>query len=65
MNIPGDAEDLSVDSLAEYIETESATGRVFSECQVDVGVWYDDVSVVISARGIDAETAYEIFNSIQ
>lgn len=60
-----DAGDLSVDSLAEYIETESATGRVFPECQIHVGVWYDDVSVVISARGIDAETAYEIFNSIQ
>lgn len=60
-----DAERLSVESLAEHIETESATGRVFPECQLNVGVWFDDVSVVISARGVDAETAYEIFNSIQ
>lgn len=59
-----DAERLSVESLAEYIETESATGRVFPECQLHVGVWFDDVSVVISAQGVDAETAYEIFNSI-
>lgn len=60
-----DAEDLSVDSLAEYIETESTTGRVFPECELHAGIWYDDVSVVISASGVDAETAYEIFNSIQ
>lgn len=58
-----DAADLSVESISEYVQTKT-TGKE-SFLSLDVGVWYGDVSVVLSARGVDAETAYEILNSVQ
>lgn len=59
------AADLSVESISEYIKTETTMENSLPENRLDVGVWYDDASVVISARGIDAETAYEILSSVQ
>ena len=56
--------DLSAASISEYIMTESASGNPIPDGILNVGVWYDDVSVVISAYGVDAETAYDIFNSV-
>lgn len=53
-----DAVDLSVESISEYIKTDSFGNRL------DVGVWYDNVSVVISAYGVDAETAFKILDSV-
>lgn len=59
------AADLSVESISEYIKTETAKGNPLPEGKLNVGVWYDDVSVVISARGVDAETAYGILSSVR
>ena len=56
-----DISKLTVDAIAEYIKAESFNG----ETEIDVGVWYDDVSVVLSSQGIDAETAFEIFSSVK
>lgn len=55
-----DRSELSIDALAEYVKT-GMTGKA----AIDVGVWYDDVSVVLSANGIGAEDAYEIFRSVK
>lgn len=60
-----DVSELSEAALAEYVETESAAGRPLSRNRIYVGVWYGDVSVVLSADGLDAETVYQIFASIQ
>ena len=56
-----DISKLTVDAIAEYIKAESSNG----ETEIDVGVWYHDVSVVLSSQGIDAETAFEIFSSVK
>lgn len=59
------AEDLSVELISEYFRTETAGGNPLPEGSLDIGVWYDDVSVVISAHGLDADTAYAILRSAQ
>lgn len=51
--------ELSMEKLSKYIKTKKSGN------EIDVGVWYDDVSVVISAYGIDAESAYLILNSVK
>ena len=56
-----DVSELTVDAIAEHIKTKSSNG----ETKIDLGVWYDDVSVVLSSHGIDAETAFEIFSSVK
>ena len=55
-----DRSELSVDALAERRGTKE-NGIV----TIDAGVWYGDVSVVLSASGLDAETAFEILDSVQ
>lgn len=60
-----DVSELSEAALTEYVETENAAGRPLSRNRIHVGVWYGDVSVVLSADGLDAETAYQIFASIR
>lgn len=60
-----DSADLNVESISEYLKTETPKGNPLPEGRINVGVWYDDVSVVISARNIDAETAYEILSSVR
>lgn len=57
-----EAADLNVELISEYIEPETASGK---PSKLDIGVWYDDIAVVISARGVDAEIAFEILNSIK
>ena len=52
--------ELSAEALAERMGTKQ-NGIV----TLDVGVWYGDVSVVLSASGLDAEAAFEILNSVQ
>lgn len=58
-----EAGNLSVEAVSEYIETDHRSGTPLPKNRLDVGVWYDDVSVVISAAGVDAETAYRILSS--
>lgn len=60
-----DHSELSKAALAEYVQTESASGRPLSQSQIHVGVWYGDVSVALSGYGLDAETTYQIFASIE
>ena len=60
-----DASELSEAALAEYVETESATGRPLAQSRIDVGVWYGDRSVVLSGNGLSAETAYAILASVK
>lgn len=57
--------DLSVESVSEYIKTETSSGTPLPKGRLDVGVWYDDVSVVIAAYGVNAETAYEVLSSMK
>ena len=52
--------ELSADALEERMGTKQ-NGVV----TVHVGVWHGDVSVVLSASGLDAETAFEILDSVQ
>ena len=51
--------ELSAEALAERMGTKQ-NGVV----TLHVGVWYGDVSVVLSASGLDEETAFEIFDSV-
>ena len=55
-----DKSELSAGSLSEYVTAKTYTGT-----QIQAGVWYDDVSVVLSTRGISVEEALEIFNSVR
>jgi hypothetical protein len=55
-----DRSELSAEALAEVMGTKE-NGIV----TIDAGVWYGDVSVVLSASGLDAEAAFEILNSVQ
>lgn len=55
-----DRSEMSVDALEELMGKKQS-GVV----TLDVGVWYGDVSVVLSASGLDAWTAFEILNSVQ
>ena len=57
-----DVADLSVEAISEYVEPAEAEGKPGS---LDVGVWYGDVAVVLSGRGVSAETAFEILDSVQ
>ena len=56
-----DRSELSAESLADYIGTK----RNNDTTSIDVGVWYDDVSVVLSATDLDAESAFELFESVE
>lgn len=59
------AADLSVELLSEYFKPETVDGNPLPEGSLNVGVWYDDVSVVFSAYGVNVETAYAILSSVQ
>lgn len=56
-----DNAELSVEALSEYEHTKESTGNTW----IDVGVWYGDISVVLSANGFGAEEAFKIFQSIK
>ncbi|MBR6321449.1 MAG: hypothetical protein IKR59_01150 [Lachnospiraceae bacterium] len=56
-----DCSELSTEALAEHVRTKG-TSKVKT---INVGVWYGDVSAVLSAGGLDAEEAYRIFSSVQ
>ena len=59
-----DRAELSVDALSEYVETENSRGEPLSYgSRIDVGVWFGDVSVVFSGRGVDAGTAFAVLSS--
>ena len=60
-----DAAELSVDAVSEYIRTETVNGDPIPGGSLNMGVWHGDVSVTISAHGVDAETAYQILSSVQ
>ena len=55
-----DNTELSVEKLKDYEYIKESIGAT----EIDVGVWFDDVSVVLGARGTDAESAFDIFNSV-
>lgn len=52
--------ELSKELLSEYVKTKPSS----DVSRIDIGVWYGNVSVVLSGSGIDAEEAYNIFSSI-
>lgn len=52
-----DAAELSVESISEHMDPDSDF--------LELGVWLDNVSVVMIARNVDAETAYRILSSVQ
>lgn len=52
-----DCSELNEEVLAEYVTVREATGVPIT----DVGVRYGDVSVILSASGIDAEEALKIY----
>lgn len=59
-----DAAELTEERIAEHIRTTNSNGEpLTSGSRIDLGVWYGDVSVVLSGVGIDAETAYKILKS--
>jgi len=56
--------DLSLDIIAEY--SKMADSTVTSPARypkTDFGIWYDDVSVVISSRGLEADEVMKIMES--
>ena len=55
-----DNSELSVEKIKDYESIKESIGTT----DIDVGVWFDDVSVVLGATGIDAESAFDIFNSV-
>lgn len=55
-----DNSELSVEIIKDYESIKESIGTT----DIDVGVWFDDVSVVLGATGIDAESAFDIFNSV-
>ncbi len=61
-----DVSELSTDTISEYEKKESSNGEPYSfGSKIDIGVRYDeDISVVLSSQGIDAETALLIFQSV-
>lgn len=56
-----DSSELNTEALAEYVTVRESTGVP----KIDVGVWYGDVSVVLSTSGIDAEEAMKIYDSVK
>lgn len=55
-----DSSELSVEVMEECIELNANSGRTY----IDACVKYDDVLVVLSGSGINAEDAFMIFNSV-
>lgn len=55
-----DSSELSLEALDAY----AGVNRFSGVPEIDVGVWYGDVSVVLIASGADAEAAFKIFSSI-
>ena len=55
-----DHSELSIESIAERIGTKDN-----GTATIDIGLWYDDVSVVLSASGTDAESVFELFESVE
>lgn len=58
-----DSADLDLDTILEHLETEVPEGYSPSRYPViDIGVWHEDVSVVISARAVDPENVLLIMD---
>lgn len=59
--------ELSLEKISEYIQTKNSGDEELpvDQYRLGLGVWHDNVSVVISARGLDAETIYRILESIR
>lgn len=55
-----DHSELSIESIAERIGTKDN-----GTATIHIGLWYDDVSVVLSASGTDAESVFELFESVE
>lgn len=59
-----DASELSPDTVAPYVKTTRANGEPLDRSDTAFGIWVDDVLVVLSATGLDVQTAYEIMASV-
>ena len=59
-----DLSELSLDTLSPHVQTENARGEALDYERIDVGVWIQDASVVVSARGLPKEEVYQILSSI-
>ncbi len=55
-----DKSGLSDDALAEFTDVKSN-----GVTKINVGVWFEDVSVVLSASGMDTESAFLILDSVR
>lgn len=56
--------DLTPEAVSEYISTEKSNGEPRDPSWTAFGVWFDDVMVVISGYGLNAQTAYDIMASV-
>ena len=60
-----DAIELNEACVSEHMQTMSSDGTPLSYgSRIDLGVWYENVSVVLSGVGLDVETAYQILKSV-
>ncbi|MGI6316886.1 MAG: hypothetical protein ACOX17_09525 [Christensenellales bacterium] len=60
-----DASELNEERVSEHIRTTNSDGDPLPHgSRIELGVWYGDVSVVLSGVDFDAETAYQILKSV-
>lgn len=60
-----DASELKEDNVSEYIRKTAPNGNSISYgSSIDLGIWYGDVSIVLSGVDLDAETSYQILKSV-
>ena len=60
-----DASELKEDNVSEYIRKTAPNGNSISYgSRIELGIWYGDVSIVLSGVNLDAETSYQILKSV-
>ena len=60
-----DASELKEDNVSEYIRKTAPNGNSISYgSRIELGIWYGDVSIVLSGVDLDAETSYQILKSV-
>lgn len=58
--------DLNLDTIGEYSKSADASEISASRYpKIDLGVWHDDISVVISSRGLEPEIVLGIMKSVR
>ena len=60
-----DASELKEDNVSEHIRKTAPNGNSISYgSRIELGIWYGDVSIVLSGVDLDAETSYQILKSV-